>query len=260
MIKVLCLGDIVSPATVDFLAKDGMLRRYKEENGITIAVVNGENASENNGLDLEDARRLISAGADVLTTGNHVWKNRNLRDFLDDSVQIVRPANYSPTLPGKGCTVVERAGVRFLVMNVMGVCFTEPLDNPFDAVDKMLAAEKGNYDISILDIHAEATGEKYAIANCFDGQINIMFGTHTHVQTADEQILPKKSGYITDLGMCGPVNGTLGMMSDRIIKRLRYHIPQKFDHVQGKIRLSGAIFTLDDGGKALSVERISVKQ
>ena len=259
MVKILCLGDVVSPAAVDFLGKNGLLRKFKEENEITFAVVNGENASENNGLCREDAKRIIAAGADVVTTGNHVWKNRDLRDFLDDSEAIIRPANYSPSLPGKGHTVVTVGGLRFLVINIMGVCFTEPLDNPFDTVESILDSEEGNYDYSILDIHAEATGEKYALANCFDGRINVIFGTHTHVPTADEQVLSKGSGYITDLGMCGPVNGTLGMMSDRIIKRLRYHIPQKFDHVQGKIRACGAIFTVGDRGRTLSVERIRIE-
>ncbi|MBQ7500065.1 MAG: YmdB family metallophosphoesterase [Clostridia bacterium] len=260
MIKILCLGDVVSPAAVDFFEKDGLLRKYKDENGIAFTVINGENASENNGLAREEATRLLRAGADVITTGNHVWKNRDLRGLLDDSEAVLRPANYDPNLAGKGHTVINVSGLRFLVINILGVCFMEPLDNPFDKIDSILASEEGNYDVSILDIHAEATGEKCAIAGCFDGRINVIFGTHTHVQTADERILPKGSGYITDLGMCGPASGTLGMLSDRIIKRLRYHIPQKFEHSQGKIKATGAVFTLDERLRTVSVDRVVLKQ
>ena len=250
--KILAIGDVVGPAAIEYLAHrlGGMRQKF----ALDLIVVNGENASIGNGLSRADAEALLAAGADVITTGNHVWQKFDLRDFLDDSPYIVRPANYPSANPGVGSTVIDAAGRRVLVMNVAGVVYGEPLADPFDAVEGMLARNEGKYDISVLDVHAETTSEKQAIARVFDGRINVIWGTHTHVQTSDARILPGGTAYITDLGMTGPKESILGVKSELIIRKLRTHMPVKFEVAGGEVRGEGAIFTLDGNGKAVSAE------
>ena len=154
---------------------------------------------------------------------------------------------FPDACPGKGYTIVDMGYLRVLVMNVLGRTSLEALDCPFDAVERILEREKGNYNLSILDVHAEATSEKAAIARYFDGRINIVFGTHTHVQTNDAQLLPNGTAFITDLGMCGPQNSILGVRSDIIIDKFRYHMPKKFEYATGSLQAQGAVFTLENG-------------
>ena len=241
--RILALGDIVGPSAVNELGI--RLWAYRKENKIDFVTANGENASVGNGITPTDAKILLESGVDVITSGNHVWQKHELRSFLDDSKYIVRPMNYPSGSAGNGYTIVDCNGYRMLVMNVSGIIYMESLSCPFECVEKTLERESGNYDISLLDIHAEATSEKYAIARCFDGRIDCIFGTHTHVQTADEQILKGGTGYITDLGMCGPKESILGVKSDIIIKKLRTKMPQKFEFADGEIEFNGVIFDSD---------------
>ena len=250
--KILAIGDVVGPAAIEYLARN--LGEFRRREGIDLVIANGENASVGNGLTAADAGSLLAAGADVITTGNHVWKWRDLRDLLDDRRDIVRPLNYPASAPGRGGAVIEARGRAVLVMNVMGTSYGEPLGDPFDAVERELAANAGRYDVAVLDVHAEATGEKAAIARFFDGRIAAVFGTHTHVRTADARVLPGGTGFITDLGMTGPGDGILGVRADCIIERLRTHMPTRFELASGPVTASGAVFDLDPAAnRAVSV-------
>ena len=241
--KILALGDIVGPLGCSHVCKK--LWSFRKENNISFVVANGENADEGNGISRESASELLSRGVDVITGGNHVFRKKNIYDFLDMSDCMIRPANYPSSCPGKGYTVVDAIGYRALVINVQGTAFMEPLNCPFETVERILERNEGRYDFSVLDIHAEATSEKIALAHYFDGRINIIFGTHTHVPTADCKVFPGGTGYITDLGMCGVQDGVLGVEPEIIIKRLKDKMPQRFTHVQGEPTARGALFDLD---------------
>lgn len=252
--KILCLGDIVGPAALEALRKN--LAAIRKRYGVSLVIANGENVSEGNGIMPDDADELFYAGVDVITGGNHTWQKNRIFTYLDDKNEIIRPANYPPSNPGKGYTVVSVGYARVLVMNVLGTVFMESLACPFETVDKILEKEKGNFDISVLDIHAEATAEKKALAYYLDGRVDVIVGTHTHVTTADEHILPKGSGYITDLGMCGCEESALGVEAQIVIDKLRYKMPVRFKQASGEITLNGAIFEFDKNFKVVSVSRI----
>ncbi|MGI6202015.1 MAG: TIGR00282 family metallophosphoesterase [Eubacteriales bacterium] len=255
--KILAIGDVVGPAAAEALCR--RLQSLRGELGALLVVVNGENACAGNGLDPATARMLFGAGTDVITSGNHIWHKRDIKQFLEDCPTLIRPVNYPSLCPGHGSVIVERGGKRVLVINALGTVYMEALDSPFDAVDRVLEREEGKYDYAVLDIHAEATSEKLAIANYFDGRINVIFGTHTHVQTADEQILPGGSGYITDLGMTGPTSSVLGIRTDIIIERFRTRMPVRFEIADGPAELQGALFTLGPcTGRTIDVKRIRV--
>ena len=252
--KILALGDVIGSEGVDYVCS--RLRTFKRENKIDFTVINGENSAKANGIDPPSAENLLSGGADVITTGNHVYRINAVYDYLDSSEFVIRPANYPASCPGVGYTIVDCGFQRILVMNVLGVTYMEPLGCPFEAVEAILEKEKGNYNVSILDVHAEATSEKAALARYFDGRINVIFGTHTHVQTADAKVLPRGTGFITDLGMCGSENSILGVRSDIIIDKLRLHLPKKFEYASGDIKAHGAVFTVENG-KCISAEAIA---
>ena len=183
---------------------------------------------------------------------------RDLHDFLDNNPEsIIRPANYPSTAPGFGYTVRDVSGWRVLCINVNGTTFMEPLDNPFAAIERILSREEGRYDIALADLHAEATSEKLALAHAFDGRLTVMFGTHTHVTTADERILPHGSGYITDLGMSGPTNGILGTKTEAVLTKMRDRMPAHFTVADGDIEISGALFTVDPSARrCVAVKRV----
>ena len=179
--------------------------------------------------------------------------------MLSDSEKIIRPANYPPLAVGGGYTTLNVDGYKILCINILGTALMEPLACPFSTVERILEREAGEYDLALMDIHAEATSEKLALARYFDGRIQVMFGTHTHVQTADEQILPKGSGYITDLGMTGPTNSIIGTDAEAVIEKFRTKMPSRFRVADGDIEARGALFTLDTSSgspKVTAVERI----
>lgn len=245
--KILALGDITGVSASEKVCRS--LGRIKSEYGIDFTVANGENAASGNGLDRRTAELLLGGGIDVLTSGNHIWQKREMLEYIDENPYIVRPCNYPSGTPGKGSFIFESFGLRILVMNVLGTVYLDPLCCPFDAVEKLLSENEGRYDISVLDIHAEATSEKLALANYFDGRIDIIFGTHTHVQTSDCRVFPKGTGYITDLGMCGPIDSILGVKSEKVIEKLRTHMPVRFETPEGECMLNGAVFTYDRSTK-----------
>ena len=253
--KILALGDVVGANAIQHLKAH--LWRIRRQNKIDFVIANGENATEIRGLCARDARELLDCGIDVITLGNHAFGMRDLYPILDDTTRIIRPANYPPEAPGCGYTVFDANGYKLLCINVSGCALLEPLASPFDTVDRILAREEGSFDFAILDIHAEATSEKQALGYYFDGRISVMFGTHTHVPTADERILPNGSGYITDLGMCGPTESIIGTDIQTVIKKFRTHLPTHFTVAQGEVVGQGAIFDLDtDSGRVKSVMRI----
>ena len=254
--KILVLGDIVGTRSIYYLKNN--LWKKRRELMVDFVVANAENASDIHGLSKNHALDVLDAGVDFMTMGNHTFAKRDLYDFLDENPdKIIRPANYPATCPGYGSSIVNVDGYKMLCINVQGTAFMESLDSPFDAVECILGAEEGRYDFSILDIHAEATSEKYAIARYFDGKINMIFGTHTHVQTADEQILPGGSGYITDIGMVGPKNGILGTDANAVIYKMKTHMPSRFTVADGEIKATGVIFDINANGKVNSVKRVA---
>ena len=253
--NILIIGDIVGTRSITYLKEN--LWKTRDKYKIDYVIANGENASEIHGVNAKDARDILNSGVDFITLGNHTWNKRDIYAFLDTNTDvIIRPANYHGSAPGYGYAIVDIQGYRALIMNVLGQVFMDPVGDPFDAVEYILAREEGNFDFSILDVHAEATSEKYAIARVFDGKVDIIFGTHTHVPTADVQILPGGSAYVTDLGMTGPRNGVLGVDSERTLTKMRLHMPAQFIVADGEIRADAIIVTLD-GTKIVEAKRIS---
>ena len=254
--RILALGDVVGKVAIDYLADKLWAFRSKEK--IDFCVANGENATEIRGISAADAESLLDTGVDLITLGNHAFGMKDIYSYLDANEHcIIRPANYPTDAPGVGYTVCDVNGWRVLCINVSGRVYLDPLASPFDAVDRILEREDGHYDLALLDIHAEATSEKLALGRYFDGRIQVMFGTHTHVPTADEQILPHGSGYITDLGMCGPTDGILGTDADAVIHRFRTLMPARFSVASGDVKAQGVIFDVDEGAKKVrSVKRV----
>jgi metallophosphoesterase (TIGR00282 family) len=257
--KILCLGDVVSEYGVKDVSDK--LWSLRKKTGADAVILNGENASmgAGNGLTARDAQELFDAGADVITGGNHSFRQKNLYTMLDDHDALLRPANLHGSAPGKGYALLSLCGINLLTVNLIGrVNMDLPAACPFDTLDKILKEHAGKYDLVAVDFHAEATGEKLALAHYFDGRVQILFGTHTHVPTADEQILPGGCGYITDLGMCGPTGAALGLRPDIIARKLITGLPCRFEPSENPSLLQGALFTLSgDLSKCTEVKRIT---
>ncbi|MGN0571229.1 MAG: TIGR00282 family metallophosphoesterase [Candidatus Fimenecus sp.] len=252
-----CIGDVVSAVGVEKLTRT--LPRFKKEHNVDVTIVNGENAAVGNGLLPASAEALFAAGADCITGGNHTFRRRELYDYLDTSPYCLRPANYKDDAPGKGFCVIDKGFVRVGVVNILGTVFMEPLENPFDCADRVLAMLKDEADFTVVDFHAEATAEKRAFGFYLDGRVAAVVGTHTHVQTADEQILPYGTAYITDLGMTGPVQSVLGVTPALAIEKMRTNLPVRFQNPDGECRMQGLLVEIDKKtGKALHVERVSL--
>ncbi len=255
--KILAIGDIVGGISIDYLSKK--LSQFAREHKIDFVIANGENASEIKGLTRHDAEAIFNCGVDFITLGNHAFGKRDLYDYLDSNDnKIIRPANFPTSAPGSGYSIVRVDGYKFLIINILGTMYMSPLNSPFETAQRILEREKGNYDFAIMDIHAEATSEKYAIAHYFDGKIAIMFGTHTHVQTADEQILPRGSAYITDIGMTGPKNSILGTNVECILNKFITQTPQYFTVAEGEVIARGIIVDIDPNSSKINhIKRIS---
>jgi len=254
-VKILAVGDVTSPAGLSHLVSN--LWSVRKKYGIDLCVVNGENASFITGISESGAEELLRAGVDVITGGNHTLGNRAAWEMLDERDEVLRPINYPRGTPGHGYTVVDNGVFRTLVISAMGNSYMEPpLDLAYSYIDRVLDTER--YDVAVLDIHAEATGEKLAMAYNYDGRINVIFGTHTHVPTADGRVLPNGTGYISDLGMCGESGGVLGMDPESVIVKMKHKLPGKFKPASGKPIADAVIFTLDDKSRLVTeVSRIS---
>ncbi len=254
--NILAIGDIVGAVGCAFLREK--LPRLKKTESIDLVIANGENSAEGNGITPVSADYLLCSGVDVITLGNHAFRRKEIYDVLDKSEAIIRPANYPlKTTPGKGYMIYDMGRTQVAVVNLIGCMYMNALDDPFSVIDGIL--DKINTKIIILDFHAEATSEKLAMAYYLDGKISAMFGTHTHVQTADERIFPKGMGYITDVGMTGPYESILGVRSDIVVKKFKDKLPVKFETASGKCKLDCIKFTIDEkSGKTVSVKRLEI--
>lgn len=254
-IRILAVGDVVSPYGCDKLRD--CLPNLKEEKEIDLCIVNGENAARGNGLTPGAAEHIFKSGADLITGGNHSYRRREVYELLASCPFLLRPANYGNACPGRGWALLDRGGCRVAVVNLMGTVFMEPLFNPFLCADEVLKELKGETRLIFVDFHAEATSEKRAMGFYLDGRVSTVFGTHTHVQTADAQILPKGTGYITDLGMTGPKQSVLGVAPELAVEKLKTHLPVHFKNPEGECVLQGAIFTVEkSSGRTAAVERV----
>lgn len=254
--RIFCIGDVAGPCGRKFIEQH--LWNLRREYGIDMVICNGENVSSGNGILPCDADALFQAGCDVLTTGNHVFQRREIYDYLDDHRYIVRPANYPAACPGQGYCFFETGTARVAVINLMGTMYLEALDSPFERIDQILEGIRA--DLIFVDFHAEATSEKKAMGYYLDGRVTAVFGTHTHVQTADERILEGGTGYITDLGMTGAYTSVLGIKKEIIIKKFCTKMPQRFFQEEGECELCGIILTVDEKtGKTDNIERIALR-
>ena len=260
LLNILCVGDVVGAPGVEFLKKN--LWNLRKEHNIDCVVVNGENSSNGNGIDPKSANAIFESGADVITTGNHVWRKNEIYDFLDGNKFILRPANYPDACPGAGYNIIEAAGYKILFINLLGTVYMDPgTESPFAVADRIFAREKGGYDFAVIDIHAEATSEKIAFAKYIDNKdarASVIFGTHTHVQTADEKILKNGAGYITDLGMTGASDSVLGIKNEVIIQKFLTNMPIKFEVCDESVELQGIICGIKtDDYKCAAISRVN---
>lgn len=256
LFKVLAVGDITGESGVDFLRRQ--LGRLKREKGIDFVVANGENAA-GNGLLPAQAEDIFAAGADVITLGNHTFGKMQIAHFLDENPYILRPANYTGRASGRGWGVYDCGRVQVGVLNLIGRCGLDfNAENPFTTADRVLKnADKPTF--VLVDFHAQATSEKLAMSYYLDGRVSALWGTHTHVPTADEHACPKGTGYITDLGMTGPRESVLGIRPEQSVEFFLGGLPGRYRTAEGACKLQGAIFTLDSGtGLCVGVERIEV--
>ena len=253
--NILFLGDVVGKAGCQAVMRH--LRSLKKLYAIDACIINGENSAEGNGITPESAQMLFDAGADVITTGNHVLKRREIYPLLEEEKGIIRPANYHPSVPGSGMFVLDCLRWQLCVINLQGQMAMDNCANPFETVDRLL--QKAGTKNILVDLHAEMTSEKKAMGYYLDGRVSAVIGTHTHVQTADERVLPKGTAYITDAGMCGGKNSVLGVKQEIIIKKFIDNMPARFECDPREIELNGVVISVDQStGKAQSIQRVSV--
>lgn len=255
-INILMIGDVVSSAGCRALR--ACLPRLKREFKADLVIVNGENSADGNGVLPSSATHIFDSGADVITGGNHSFRRRECYELLDSSPFLLRPANYPNSAPGKGMCIIDRGAWRAAVISLSGLVYLEPLACPFETADRLVnqAREQGAQFI-FVDFHAEATGEKKALGYYLDGRITALAGTHTHVPTADAQILPGGTGYITDLGMTGPSQSVLGVKPESSIERLKGKIPLRFETASGPCQVQGILLTADrESGKTIFVKQV----
>ncbi len=253
--KILAVGDIVGNSGVKELQKQ--LPTIKEKHHIDFTIVNGENSAEGMGITEKNFQDILKAGTDIITMGNHTWGKKDIFKFIDHP-QIIRPANYPEGVVGKGYQITQKNGKRIAVINLIGRVDLNVLsENPFLKAKTIVEKIKNETDIIIIDFHAEATAEKIAMGYYLDGKITALFGTHTHVQTADETILPKGTAYITDIGMTGPKYSVIGMDINASIKRFETTLPERYKVAEGETKFNGIIIEVDDNtNKAIKIERI----
>lgn len=255
--RLLFLGDVVGQGGCDFLMKK--LPEYKRKNSIDICIANGENSAQGNGVTKKSVENMLDSGVDFITLGNHTFRRPEITDYLDKDVPVIRPYNYPMGASGKGVGIIDKGRYRVAVINMMGTAYLEPLGNPFSEMDKALNETDG-CKIVLVDFHAEATAEKRAMGFYLDGKVTAVLGTHTHVQTADEQILPNGTAYITDAGMCGPVQSVLGIEPELTIRKFKTNLPVKFENAGGEYALNGVLIEIDEkSGKAIAIERVNVR-
>ena len=256
--RVMILGDVMGrPAR--HAARD-VVPALIEKEAIDLTIANAENAAGGMGVDIKSAKELLSSGIQVLTSGNHIWKKKEIYSFLNDQESLIRPANFPAGAPGKGWCIWQANGLRALIINLQGRVFMpNHVEDPFRCVDNILKQQGVNARVVIVDIHAEATSEKYAMGWYLNGRASIVYGTHTHVQTADERIFPAGTAYITDVGMCGPFDSVIGMEKETVIQGFITQLPRQFEVAQDNVVLQGIIVDVDETtGQAREVRRLRV--
>lgn len=254
--SVLAVGDVVGEAGLAHLER--CLRPLQKLKNISFTVVNGENIS-GVGLTCRQARRVYDAGADVVTLGNHTFGKMEICRMLDETPWLLRPANLSGRMPGRGCGIFDLNGLRFRVLSLIGRCTLQwNAENPFTLADRLLKQDTA--DFTLVDFHAEATSEKLAMGYYLDGRVSALWGTHTHVPTADERVYPHGTGYITDLGMTGPIESVLGVEPAQSVETFLGGLPGRYRNPDGPCKLQGAVFTLDSAtGLCTAVERVDIR-
>lgn len=257
MTRILALGDVVGrPGRKALQCK---LSDLKKEHKIDVTIINGENSAGGAGIDFTCAREIREAGADFITLGDHTWQRNEATKLLADNPEwIVRPANYPPAAAGKGYAIKVFGNLKIGILNLMGRVFiNQVLDCPFRIADSILEGPLKNCDLIVVDVHAEATSEKIALGNYLDGRVSLVFGTHTHVQTADEVILQNGTAFISDLGMCGPIKSVLGMATNVSIDRFLTGMKQSYEVADGPAELQGVVVEIDTSKKrAVSIQRL----
>lgn len=254
--RLLMIGDIVGRPGRRAVKQNlpGLVSQF----GIDLVIANGENSAGGNGITREVAQELFSLGVDVITMGNHVWNQKEIFNFIDQEERIVRPANYPPGTPGRGAgTFRTRTGLEMGVLNISGRIFMQELDCPFRKADELVGRLRSKVDIVFVDFHAEATSEKMAMGWHLDGRAAAVCGTHTHVQTADERILPGGTAYITDVGMTGPRNSVIGVKKDLVVEKFLTQLPRRFEVADGLYQFNAVLVEIDEfSGRAVNIERI----
>ena len=235
------------------------LPSVREELGADVCVLNGENLADGVGITPKLAERMLAAGADAITLGNHVWRRKEIVPYLDESERVIRPANLSVRAPGKGLTIVaSAAGVEVAVVNLLGSLFINPPHSPFEVVDDIVEQARERTPVILVDMHAEATSEKVAMARWLDGKVTAVIGTHTHVQTADARVQPGGTAAITDAGMTGPHDSVIGVVADLAVRQMRTGMPVRFETAAGDVRIEGALVECGTDGRATSCEPVRV--
>jgi len=257
--KVLFIGDIVGEAGRKAVRKG--IPNLVERLRIDFVIANAENAAGGFGITREVGEEIFSLGVDVLTSGNHIWDKKEAVTYIEKENRLLRPANYPEDVPGDGSIVVNtRTGEKIAVLNISGRVFMNQIDNPFTVSKKEISELKKQTNVIIVDFHAEATSEKSALGWFLDGEVSAVIGTHTHIQTADETILPGGTAFITDVGMTGPTNSIIGIKKEQIINKFLTYMPARFETAKGASLLSAVVIDIDpESGHARNIERLQIK-
>ncbi|MGO4887706.1 TIGR00282 family metallophosphoesterase [Anaerobacillus sp. MEB173] len=257
--RILFIGDVVGSPGRNMITT--YLPRLKQKYRPTLTIVNGENSASGRGITEKIFKSFLDAGAQAVTLGNHAWDNREIFEFIDNTSLLVRPANFPEGAPGIGSTLVRVNDIEFGVINLQGRTFLPPLDCPFKKADELVTKLRKKTPYIFVDFHAEATSEKQAMGWYLDGRVTAVVGTHTHVQTADNRVLPKGTGYISDVGMTGPYDGILGMERDAVLNKFLTNLPVRFEVTKGREQLNGVVIDVDEKtGAARSVQRILINE
>jgi 2',3'-cyclic-nucleotide 2'-phosphodiesterase len=257
-VRILFVGDVVGRPGRD--AVEGLLPVLRERHEVDVCVVNGENVANGMGITPRLAELLLAAGADAITLGNHTWRRDEIGPYLAASQVVIRPANLQADAPGRGLAVVDaRDGTRVAVINLLGSLFLEPAHSMWELVDALVEEASAAAPVVVVDLHAEATSEKVALAAWLDGRVTAVLGTHTHVQTSDARILPGGTAALTDVGMTGPHDSVIGVVTELAVRRMRTGMPVRFETAAGGVRLEGALVTCDPAtGRATAIEPVRV--
>ena len=256
---MLLIGDVVGSPGRETLKRCVPLAR--DQYNVDICIANGENAAGGFGLTAQTADEMFGTGIDFITSGNHIFDKREFKSYLESSERVIRPVNYPPGVPGRGFGYISSNGASIGVLNVMGRTFMPPVDDPFRAVDEALSEISHHTNIIVVDVHAEATSEKVALGRYLDGRVSAIYGTHTHVQTADEQILPGGTAYLTDVGMTGPTEGVIGMEARPVLDRFTTGFSERFSvEKNGTKQFCAAVVTIDvESGRATEIKRVFLR-